>query len=124
MEVHLQGKKWQQQQVATREEAEVLLDNVGNLSLRCGAGPEPLAGGECPSFNGKFFSKTCTVVTKEGTGSACIHCKYQRKLILNQLSRRRRHKMTVAKTNFRRSLKNEGKVDQGENDPESNEGEK
>lgn len=103
-EVHLQGRKWQQQQIATREEAEALLDHVDKFSLCCGAGLEPLSG-ECSSFNGKFFSKNCTITTKEGPATVCFHCKYQRKLILTQLSRRRCPKRSVAKTNVRRSLR-------------------
>ncbi|KAH8031364.1 hypothetical protein HPB51_016548 [Rhipicephalus microplus] len=104
VEVHLQGRKWQQQQIATREEAEALLDHVDKFSLCCGASLEPLSG-ECSSFNGKFFSKNCTITTKEGTATACIHCKYQRKLILSQLSRRRCPERRAAKTNVRRSLR-------------------
>lgn len=51
----------------------------------------------------KLFSKNSTVITQEGLVTACIHCKYQRKLILNQLSRKRLPKVTMAKTNIRRS---------------------
>ncbi|KAH8018765.1 hypothetical protein HPB51_012084 [Rhipicephalus microplus] len=104
VEVHLQGRKWQQQQIVTREEAEALLDHVDKFSLCCGADLEPLSG-DCSSFNGKFFSKNCTITTKEGPATACIQCKYQRKLILNQLSRRRCPKRRAAKTNFLRSLR-------------------
>lgn len=66
---------------------------------------EPLAG-KCPSFNGEFFSKSCTLVVADALG-ACVHCKYQRKLILNQLSRRRRQKVSAKPSprNIRHNLR-------------------
>ncbi|XP_042145525.1 uncharacterized protein LOC120844447 [Ixodes scapularis] len=71
----------------TLSDAEALIDRISKLNLCPGAGVQPVAG-KCPSFNGNCFHKKCTLLTKDADG-ACINCKYQRKLIMNQLSRRR-----------------------------------
>lgn len=56
--VYLNGKKSQQKEVATPEEAEALINDVNRMTLCLGAGLHPVAG-KCSSFNGKFFSKKC-----------------------------------------------------------------
>ncbi|CAN8007265.1 unnamed protein product, partial [Ixodes pacificus] len=86
-DVLIRGKKLRQEVLATREEAEALINNVSQLALCPGTGIEPLTD-KCPSFNGAFFSRNCAVVIADNL-RACMHCRYQRKLILNQLSRRR-----------------------------------
>lgn len=80
--VFLKGKKLLKEEVATP-----LIDRISKLDLCPGAGVQPVAG-ECPSFNGNCCHKKCTLLTKNA-GGACISCKYQCKLIMNQLSRRR-----------------------------------
>lgn len=89
-EAHLRGKKWREEPIPTRKYAEAFIDSVSKLALCSGVGLQPLAG-SCPSYNGKFFSKDCTLFAADSKGlGACDHCKYQRKLIQNQMSRRRK----------------------------------
>lgn len=66
------------------------------------------ATGDCPSFNEKFPPQKCTLFVKDDARGACVHCKYQRKLILNQLSRPKCRKMASRKsktTNMRRAVR-------------------
>ncbi|CAN7939598.1 unnamed protein product [Ixodes hexagonus] len=86
-QVFLKGKKLLEEEVATPQDAEALIDRISKLDLCPGAGVQPVVG-ECPSFNGNCFHKKCTLLTKDA-GGACINCKYQCKLIINQLSQGR-----------------------------------
>ncbi|KAL1442967.1 hypothetical protein MTO96_030499 [Rhipicephalus appendiculatus] len=69
--------------------AEELIDSIDKLTLCPGVGIQPLAR-ECPAFNGKFFSKDCILFADSRPGRACARCRYQRKLIQNQMSYNRR----------------------------------
>ncbi|KAH7940093.1 hypothetical protein HPB52_021776 [Rhipicephalus sanguineus] len=88
-EVHLRGEIWCEQELTTRELAEEFIDSIDKLTLCPGVGVQPLAR-ECPAFNGKFFSKDCSLFADFRLRRACAGCKYQRKLIQNQRSYSRR----------------------------------
>lgn len=88
-EVHLRGNIWCQAEIATREDAEELIDSTNKLALCPGVGLQPLSG-DCPAYNGKFFSRDCTLFADSNQGRPCGRCKYQRRLIQNQISRRRK----------------------------------
>lgn len=103
-EVHLRGKKWRQERISTRKDAEALIESVSKLALCSGVGLQPLAG-NCPAYNGKFFSKDCVVLANSKILGACEHCKYQRKLIQNQMSRRRKgYEVVMTRTSDERWL--------------------
>ncbi|KAH8032040.1 hypothetical protein HPB51_022788 [Rhipicephalus microplus] len=88
-EAHLRGNIWCEQELTMREEAEELIDSIEKLALCPGVGVRPLTG-ECPAYNGKFFSKDCTLLADGKPARPCASCRYQRKLIQNQMGRRRR----------------------------------
>uniref|UniRef100_A0A131YKK8 THAP-type domain-containing protein n=1 Tax=Rhipicephalus appendiculatus TaxID=34631 RepID=A0A131YKK8_RHIAP len=88
-EVHLRGKIWCEQELTKRDEAEELIDSIDKLTLCPGVGVQPLTR-ECPAYNGKFFSKDCILFADSRPGRACARCRYQRKLIQNQMSYNRR----------------------------------
>ncbi|KAH8029767.1 hypothetical protein HPB51_003719 [Rhipicephalus microplus] len=71
-EVLFRGKKWRQEELVTREEVELLINNVSKLTLCPGVGMKPLAG-KYSSFNEEFFSKNCTLVVADALG-VCAHC--------------------------------------------------
>ncbi|KAL1442966.1 hypothetical protein MTO96_030498 [Rhipicephalus appendiculatus] len=96
-EVHLRGKIWCEQELTKRDEAEELIDSIDKLTLCPGVGVQPLTR-ECPAYNGKFFSKDCTLFADVKPGRACASCRYQRKLIQNQMGRRRRKGYEVIMT--------------------------
>ncbi|KAH7940094.1 hypothetical protein HPB52_021777 [Rhipicephalus sanguineus] len=96
-EVRLRGKIWCEQELTTREEAEELIDSIDKLLLCPGVGMQPLTR-ECPAYNGKFFSKDCTLFADEKLGRSCASCRYQRKLIQNQMGRRRKRGYEVIMT--------------------------
>lgn len=84
-EVHLRGNIWCQEEITTRSDAERLIDDVNKLALCPGVGLYPLAG-DCPAYNGKFFSRDCTLFAHSKPLRPCDRCRYQRKLIQNQMS--------------------------------------
>ncbi|XP_075744327.1 uncharacterized protein LOC142803108 [Rhipicephalus microplus] len=104
--VYLRGKLHSQCTVSSPEEAQSVLDSTHALALCQGCGMRPEKQGQYVLFAGNYFSAKCTYVCESGS---CIHCKYLRKLVQNQMSRKRRsggmYKRQKKLANTRRSLR-------------------
>ncbi|KAH8035053.1 hypothetical protein HPB51_004294 [Rhipicephalus microplus] len=104
--VYLRGKLHSQCTVSSPEEAQSVLDSTHALALCQGCGMRPEKQGQYVLFAGNYFSAKCTYVCES---DSCIHCKYLRKLVQNQMSRKRRsggmYKRQKKIANTRRSLR-------------------
>ncbi|XP_065290714.2 uncharacterized protein [Dermacentor albipictus] len=105
--VFLRGQLRSQCTVSSPEEAQSVLDSTHALVLCGGCGMKSEKQGRYISFGGCYFSIKCTYVCE--SKGPCIHCKYLRKLLQNQLSRKRRNGASESKrlkkhANTRRSL--------------------
>ncbi|XP_049522524.1 uncharacterized protein LOC125945020 [Dermacentor silvarum] len=87
--VYLRGKLHSQCTVSSQEEGQSVLDSTHALTLCRGCGIRPEKQGQYVIFAGNCFSAKCTYVCE--SGGSCIHCKYLRKLVQNQMSRKRRN---------------------------------
>ncbi|CAN7938191.1 unnamed protein product [Ixodes hexagonus] len=87
--VYISGKKWNDEGLNTAKEAEHLLGEVGNLTLCPGCGLKPMSKSFSVS-NGCYFATNCYLVSE----TACVACKYLRKLTQNTLSRKKKKAST------------------------------
>ncbi|XP_077559688.1 uncharacterized protein LOC144174729 [Haemaphysalis longicornis] len=90
--VYIRGKKLRTQELKTAEEAENLLLEVGNLKLCPGCGLKPTSK-SFVSSNGSYFSPKCSLTVSSET--ACVACRYLRRITMNTLSRRKRANNSV-----------------------------
>ncbi|XP_077534882.1 uncharacterized protein LOC144146828 [Haemaphysalis longicornis] len=105
--VFLRGKVHLERTVVSSQEAQDLLDATHSLALCVGCGLTPSNGSTYVSFAGNYHSVKCTLSASES--GPCIYCKYLRKLVQNQLSRRRKRGVPVNRVkkhaNVRRRLR-------------------
>lgn len=95
--VYIRGKKWKDEELNTAKEAEHLLREVGNLNLCSGCGLKPMNKSFSAS-NGCYCATNCYLVSE----TACVACKYLRKLTRNTLSRKKK-KASTRKTQVSRT---------------------
>ncbi|XP_070384607.1 uncharacterized protein [Dermacentor albipictus] len=105
--VFLRGQLRSQCTVSSPEETQSVLDSTHALVLCGGCGMKSEKQGRYISFAGCYFSIKCTYVCE--SKGPCIHCKYLRKLLQNQLSRKWQNggisKRLQKHANTRRSLR-------------------
>ncbi|KAH9359744.1 hypothetical protein HPB48_021303 [Haemaphysalis longicornis] len=92
--VFLRGKVHLERTVIPSQElAQDLLDATHSLALCVGCGLTPSNGSTYVLFAGNYHSVKYTLSASES--GPCIYCKYLRKLVQNQLSRRRKRGVPV-----------------------------
>lgn len=85
--VYFRGVKTAELEVHTAAEAESELLKAENATMCPGTALKPLGGKSYLCFGSSYFSKYCTVQSEDE--QPCLHCKYLKRLIQNQISRRR-----------------------------------
>ncbi|KAH8040536.1 hypothetical protein HPB51_011232 [Rhipicephalus microplus] len=105
--VYLRGHLYSQRTVSSPEEAQTVLDSTNSLVLCGGCGMKPGNEKRYVSYAGSYYSIKCTYACD--SKGPCLHCKYLRKLLQNQLSRKKRNggasKRLKRHANTRRSLR-------------------
>ncbi|KAM7298982.1 uncharacterized protein LOC121833835 [Ixodes scapularis] len=91
--VFLRGKFHKKCAVMSPDEAQAVLNTTHSLGMCTGCGLESSNGSRYVSFAGSTFSVTCKLTCD--LKGRCIHCKYLRKLVQNQMSRKKRPRATV-----------------------------
>lgn len=91
--VYIRGKKLKIQELKSVDEAENLLLEVGNLKLCPGCGLKPTSKKSFVASNGCCFSAKCSLIVSSET--ACVACRYLRRITMNTLSRRKRANKSV-----------------------------
>ncbi|XP_049512428.1 uncharacterized protein LOC125940380 [Dermacentor silvarum] len=97
--VFCRGIKTEEFCVNNECDAAQALKKVDEMLLCPGCGIEPVTGSQCMQFGPAHFSKNCRVVSPDG--KPCLHCKYTRKLVKNQMCRLKKKE---AKTIFKRRM--------------------
>lgn len=102
----MRGKLHSQCVVASSADAQAIVDATHTLTMCSGCGMKPANTSRYVAFAGAYFSSKCSLAFK-GEGP-CIPCKYLRKLVQNQLSRRKCSRMAITRlkkhANTRRRL--------------------
>lgn len=88
--VHFRGREKEKRVLTAFHEAEALIAELALPGLCNGCGMIPVAG-KYTSHRSMYFAERC-LLTTDGKGESCFHCKHLRKLSQNNMYRRKKAK--------------------------------